>query len=118
MPRRVKKSPSKALVRADDNMSLARGRRIVLTGNDSKGVFQHELRGVVVSGHVKRVKSAPECNIVETVLTSLTVDTSRFTSCDIKDSSIRDSRFVNCDFGSSSITHNSITNSVFEKSTF
>jgi Pentapeptide repeats (9 copies) len=118
MPRRAKKAPSKALVSTNDSVSRALGRRIVLTGNDLKGIFQHELRGVVVTGHVRRVKTAPECNIVETVLTSLTVDSSTFTSCDIKDSSIQGSRFVKCDFGSSSITHNAITNSVFEKSSF
>jgi uncharacterized protein YjbI with pentapeptide repeats len=73
---------------------------------------------MILTGHLRGVKTAPACNIVETALTSLTIHSSDFTGCDIKDSALRESHFVNCAFGSSSITHNTIFASVFEECSF
>ncbi len=116
MPRRRQNSTQ--LVPSNQSKSTASGKQFILRGTDRNKIFQKELRGAVVTGHVRHVKTAPECNIVETVLTSLKMEDSTLVSCDIKDSSIRESRFAKCDFGSSSITHNIFLRSSFERCSF
>jgi hypothetical protein len=92
--------------------------KIEFTGGDPRGIFGRELRNVELTGVLSHHKTAPACNIVDTVIQSLTADTVDFTRCDFKDTAIRNSAFTRCDFRSSSFAYNAVFESSFDECSF
>jgi uncharacterized protein YjbI with pentapeptide repeats len=93
-------------------------RTVEFKGGDEEGFFQREVRGMELSGVLHGSRTARACNIVETVIRSLTAESADFTNCDFKDSAIRSSRFIDSQFGSSSLAYNAVSKCTFERCSF
>jgi uncharacterized protein YjbI with pentapeptide repeats len=90
----------------------------VLDGTDAQGLFEREVRAVEVTGLLREGRTAPICNIIETVLRSFTAESVDFTRCDFKDDVIRSSHFSKCVFTSASFLFSAVFQSVFEDCSF
>lgn len=102
----------------DDSELLPTRRKITFSGPDLEGIFLREVRGIEATGVLSGDRTAPSCNIIESVLHDLTADSVEFRRCDFKDNAIRTCRFKDCNFGSSSIAYNAIMSSQFENCSF
>jgi len=91
---------------------------VVLQESDASGVFEREVRSIRLSGCFRNGRTAPTCNIIETVLDDFTAEAADFTRCDFKDNAFRSCRFLRCTFTSTSILFNTVTDSVFEGCSF
>jgi hypothetical protein len=93
-------------------------RRVAFEGDDPQGVFAQEVRSAKLTGFLRGHRTAPKCNIVESVLEDFNAESVDFSRCDFKDSAIRSSRFRGCHFGSSSFAYNAVEGSGFEECDF
>jgi uncharacterized protein YjbI with pentapeptide repeats len=112
-----KKGAVSVPVRMPQNQPL-HGPRIVLQGEDTGGLFDGELRGAELTGLLRNRQTSRECNVIDSVLHSLTTETVDFTRCDFKDNAIRSCQFRDSKFRSSSMAYNTVVNSVFERCSF
>lgn len=97
---------------------VPQARRFILRGEDTEGLFNGELRGAELTGLLRNRQTARACNIIESVLHSLTTESVDFTRCDFKDNAIRSCQFRDSKFGSSSMAYNTVVNSIFEGCAF
>jgi fluoroquinolone resistance protein len=86
--------------------------------SDTQKLFSREIRAAHLTGHAENIQAGSECNVVESLLQSVSIETGKFLGCDWKDTSIRDSRFMHCTFSSASLAYNSLNDVVFEASRF
>jgi hypothetical protein len=93
-------------------------REIRLTGLDSAGVFDRELRGARITGVLHDRSTPRACNVIESVLHSFMTERVKFTRCDFKDNSIRSCHFNNTQFDSSSFAYNTVVETQFEGCSF
>jgi len=93
-------------------------RRVVFDGDDPERVFAQEVRSAKLTGFLRGHRTAPKCNIVESVLEDFDAESVDFSRCDFKDSAIRSSGFRGCHFGSSSFAYNAVEGSRFEECDF
>jgi uncharacterized protein YjbI with pentapeptide repeats len=89
-----------------------------LSQTDAQRLFSQEIRAAHLTGYIANIQAGSECNVVESLLQSVSIETGRFLGCDWKDTAIRDSRFMRCTFSSASLAYNSLNDVVFEASRF
>jgi hypothetical protein len=87
---------------------------ILLSGLDTAGVFQKEVRGSKIRGILRDYHTPHACNVIESALESFSTDRVDFTSCDFKDNAIRACRFIDSKFNSSTLAYNAVTSTLFE----
>ena len=92
--------------------------RFVLEGEDTHALFDQEIRNAEITGLLQRMRTAPACNIIESILAGFTAESVDFTRCDFKDDVFRDSQFSNCVFTSTSMLFNAVSHSTFENCSF
>jgi len=85
----------------------------VFDGADEGAILGAEVRNARLSGRLAEQSSAPQCNIVDSLLVDLEVDSVDFTRCDFKDTTIRNSRFRRARLGYSSFAEVTVQDSTF-----
>lgn len=114
-----KRQPSKGIMlRPRQQALLSPLRAIVLDGADRQGVFEKEVRNAEITGSLREGRTAPVCNVIETVLRSFSADSVDFTRCDFKDDVFRSCTFRNCSFTSTSMLYSAVFSSLYENCSF
>jgi hypothetical protein len=90
----------------------------VFDGSDEGAILSTEVRNARLSGRLVDQRSAPHCNIVDSLLIDIEVDAVDFTRCDFKGTTIRNSHFRRTKLGFSTFAQVTIDNSTFAECDF
>lgn len=111
--RRSRRAPRPIIVKAGTALP-----EIHLSGSDTAGAFETELRGSKICGVLRDYRTPHVCNVIESALESFSTERVDFTRCDFKDNAIRSCHFADSKFDSAAFTYNSVTGTLFENCSF